>query len=176
MKTEVSMQYARALFDLALDAEKEEFYNALKVINQTIVDDREVLKVFEHPNITPDQKKEMINQVLKDKISNIFINFLYVVIDHQRVADLKDILNAYKILLDDYNNIKEATIYSKYPLTNNQRNEIIIFLTRQYNKKITIIEYLDESLVGGIKVVVDNEVLDATSLNKLQKLKDILKG
>lgn len=176
MKTEVSMQYANALFELAIGSEKQEFYETLKIVNQTIVEDDEVLKVFEHPSITPDQKKEIIKQVLANKISDTFINFLYVVIDHQRVTDLKDILDAYKVLLDDFNNIKEATIYTKYPLTNNQKSELIIFLTKKYNKKITIIEYLDESLVGGIKVVVDSEVLDATSLNKLQKLKDILKG
>ncbi len=176
MKTEVSMQYAQALFDLALDAEKEEFYNALKVINQAIVDDQEVLKVFKHPSITPDQKKKIINQVLANQISDTFITFLYVIIDHQRVPDLKDILDTYKTLLDDFYNHKEAIIYTKYPLNNNQKKTLQAFLAKQYGKEIILIEQLDESLMGGIKIVVDNEILDATSLNKLQKIKDILKG
>lgn len=176
MKTEVSMQYAQALFDLALDAEKEEFYNALKVINQAIVDDQEVLKIFKHPSITPDQKKKIIKQVLANQISDTFITFLYVIIDHQRITDLKDILDTYKILLDDFHNHKEATIYTKYPLNSNQKKTLQAFLTKQYGKEIILIEQLDESLMGGIKIVVDNEILDATSLNKLQKIKDILKG
>lgn len=176
MKTEVSVQYAKALFELANGEEKQEFYEALIILNKVIVEDASVLKVFEHPSITPDQKKEIIKTALLNKISDTFVNFLYVVIDHQRIRELKDILDAYKALLDDYYNVKEALVYTKYPLDNNQKAELVILLTKHYNKEIRIVEKLDASLMGGIKVVVDNEVLDATIINKLQKIKDILKG
>ncbi|MBQ8292190.1 MAG: ATP synthase F1 subunit delta [Bacilli bacterium] len=176
MKTEVSMQYAKALFELANGEEKQEFYETLKIVNQVINNDVEVLKVFEHPRITPDQKKEIIEKVFKDKVSKTIINFLYVIIDHQRIKDLGDILETYKSLLDEHNNFKEVNVYAKYPLTDKQKQELKIALIKKYNKKIILREYLDEKLVGGIKVVVDNEVIDATSLNKLQKIKDILKG
>lgn len=176
MKTEVSMQYAKALFELANDSEKQEFYDTLKIINQVIEEDEEVIKVFEHPRITPDQKKEIIKNVLTNKVSDTFLNFLYVVIDHQRISNLKDIAESYKDLFDDYLNLKEVDVYTKYPLTSDQKQELRVYLAKHYNKKIVINEHLDSSLVGGIKVVVDNEVLDATALNKLQKIKDILKG
>ena len=176
MKTEVSMQYATALFELANDSEKQEFYDALKIINQAIADNEDIIKVFEHPSITPDQKKEIIKKVLTNKISDTLLNFLYVIVDHQRISDLSDIVESYKVLIDDYYKLKEVEIYTKYPLSNNQKQELCSFLTKKYNKNIVINEHLDLSLVGGIKVVIDNEILDATTLNKLQKIKDILKG
>ena len=60
MVTEVSLQYATALFELASDSNKQEFLNNLEVMNQVIIQDKEVFKVFEHPQIASDKKKEII--------------------------------------------------------------------------------------------------------------------
>ena len=80
MITDVSLQYAEALFSLAENTEKQDFYEALVVLTKVIVEDQEVFKVFEHPLLTPDQKKEIIKKTLDNKVSDTFINFLFVVI------------------------------------------------------------------------------------------------
>ena len=59
MITEVSIQYANALFELASEEEKQEFLNNLEVVTKAIIQDEEVFKVFEHPQIASSKKKEI---------------------------------------------------------------------------------------------------------------------
>ena len=175
MITDVSLQYARALFDLANGDEKQKFYETLLVLEEVIINDSEVLKVFEHPLLTPDQKKEIIKNTLDDKVSDTFLNFMYVVIDHHRINELANISSSYKMILDDYLKQKEVFVYSSYPLTKTQLENLSNSLSKHYQKRINIIENVDSSLVGGIKIVVDNEIIDATILNKLEKVIDSIK-
>lgn len=175
MITDVSLQYARALFELASSDEKKEFYENLMVIKKTINDNQEVLKVFEHPLLTPDQKKEIIKNTLINKVSDTFLNFMYVIIDHHRINELGNITDSYKLILDDYLQQKEVLVYSSYPLTKLQILNLNSSLSKHYNKQIKIVEKIDSSLVGGIKIVVDNEIIDATILNKLEKVIDSIK-
>lgn len=175
MITDVSLQYARALFDLANSDEKKVFYEILLVLEKVIIDDSEVLKVFEHPLLTPDQKKEIIKNTLDNKVSDTFLNFMYVVIDHHRINELANITSSYKMILDDYLGEKEVLVYSSYPLTLKQKENLCDNLGKHYNKQIKLIENVDSSLVGGIKIVVDNEIIDATILNKLEKVIDSIK-
>lgn len=175
MITDVSLQYAEALFSLAENTEKQDFYEALVVLTKVIVEDQEVFKVFEHPLLTPDQKKEIIKKTLDNKVSDTFINFLFVVIDHHRINELANITSSYKMLLDNYLNQKEVIVSTKYPLTPNQKTELINTLGNYYHKQIKIVEVLDNDLIGGVKIVVDNEIIDGSILNKLQKIKDSIK-
>jgi F-type H+-transporting ATPase subunit delta len=66
-------------------------------------------------------------------------------------------------------------VYSSYPLTKTQLENLSNSLSKHYQKRINIIENVDSSLVGGIKIVVDNEIIDATILNKLEKVIDSIK-
>lgn len=175
MITDVSLQYARALFELANNDEKKEFYETLLVLEKVIIQDKEVIKVFEHPLLTPDQKKEIIKNTLGNKVSDTFLNFMYVVIDHGRINELTDITSSYKMILDDYLKQKEVLVYSSYPLTKPQILNLTNSLSKHYNKQIKIIEKVEATLVGGIKIVVDNEIIDATILNKLEKVIDSIK-
>lgn len=176
MITEVSIQYANALFELASEDEKQEFLNNLEVVCKTVIQDEEVFKVFEHPQIASIKKKEIILNVFKNKVSDVFTNFLLVIIDHKRINELNNIKDAYKQILDNYLKVLDAFVYSKYPLTDIQKNDLTRVLKEHYQKEIRITEFLDDSLLAGIKVVVGNEVIDGTALTKMNKLKDMLKG
>ncbi len=175
MVTDISLQYARALFELANNDEKKDFYETLIILEKVITEDLEVLKVFGHPLLTPDQKKEIIKNTLENKVSDTFLNFMYVIIDHHRINELPNITSSYKMILDDYLGEKEVLVYSSYPLTKIQILNLSNSLAKHYNKQIKIIEKIDNSLVGGIKIVVDNEIIDATILNKLEKVIDSIK-
>lgn len=176
MITEVSIQYANALFELASEEEKQEFLNNLEVATQAIIHDEEVFKVFEHPQIASSKKKEIIINVFKNKVSDVFTNFLLVIIDHKRINELNNIKDAYELILNNYLKVLDATVYSKYPLTDIQKNNLTQTLKEHYQKDIRINEIIDDSLLAGIKVVVGNEVIDGTALTKMNKLKDMLKG
>jgi F0F1-type ATP synthase delta subunit len=69
--------------------------------------------------------------------------------------DLSLIISAYKELLNEYVNKLEVNVYSKYPLTEEQRVDVSNKLKNYYQKKIILNELVDESLIGGIKIELE---------------------
>lgn len=66
-------------------------------------------------------------------------------------------------------------ISSKEPLHENVKKEIAHILKERYSaEKVILIENLDEKLLGGFKIEVNNEVIDLTIKNKIGKLKEYL--
>ena len=101
---------------------------------------------------------------------------MLVIIDHKRINELNNIKDAYELILNNHLKVLDATVYSKYPLTDIKKNNLTQMLKEHYQKDIRINEIIDDSLLAGIKVVVGNEVIDGTALTKMNKLKDMLKG
>lgn len=175
MTNSIGLQYAKAIFDLACEAKcANDYFDALKVINDTFKAE-EIVKTFSHPLVSKDEKKEILSKSIGHLVDEVLINFLFVLIDNDRLMDLSLIISAYKELLNEYENKLEVNVYSKYPLTEEQRVDVSNKLKNYYQKKIILNELVDESLIGGIKVECNGEVIDTTLLQSLNNLKNSLK-
>ena len=175
MINSVGLQYATALFDLAEENKSvNDYYQALCIINEVILEE-EIKKTFEHPSISLEDKKMILKESLENSIDELLLNFLYVLIDNNRLNDLGLIVEAYKELLNEYENNIEVNVYSKYSLTEEQRVDITKKLSFHYQKNIILHEYLDESLLGGIKITCDGKIIDTSALHSLDSLKNSLK-
>lgn len=176
MINSTGLQYAQAIFDLAKENKSaSDYYQALKVINDCIINDEENSKVFAHPSITISDKKEILKKSLSNNVDELLIHFLYVLLDNNRLFDLPLVIEAYKQLLDEYENKMEVNVYSKYPLDAQTKEELIKKLEKHYQKTIILFEHIDESVIGGVKIVSNKEVLDSSVLSTLDNMKNSLK-
>ena len=101
MISTVGLQYAKAIFDLACEKKLEDLYfENLKLINNLVNSDENVLKIFSHPSINKDEKKLIIKNVLEQRVLDEFLHFLYVLIDNDRFVDLNDIVDSYQFQPD----------------------------------------------------------------------------
>lgn len=176
MINSVSLQYAKAIFDLACEKKcATDYYQALEVINKAMVLDEEVVKVFAHPLVNKESKKELILKTLNNNTDELLIQFLFVLIDNNRFLDLPLVIEAYKQLLNDYENKMEVKVYSKYPLSDETLNKLKEKLEMHYHKTILLEVILDDSLIGGVKIVSDKEIIDSSILSTLDDLKNSLK-
>lgn len=176
MINSTGLQYAKAIFDLAKENKSaSDYYQALLVINEVIINDEEVNKVFAHPSINVSNKKDILYKSLCNKVDELLIHFLYVLLDNGRLLDLPLVIEAYKQLLDEYENKVEVDVYSKYPLEESIRENLIQKLEKHYHKTVIINEHIDENLIGGIKLVSNKEVLDSSVVSTLDNMKNSLK-
>lgn len=176
MINSVGLQYAKALFDLAtINKSANDYYQALLVLNDAILKEESVLQIFMHPAINKEEKKNILKNTLSHLVDEELLNFLFVLIDNNRFLDLPLVIEAYKQLLDEYENKLEVKVYSRYSLTENEIISLKEKLEKHYNKNIIITKYIDESLIGGIRIITDKEVLDASILSSLDELKNNLK-
>lgn len=178
MINSVGLQYAKAIFDLAtVNKSANDYYQALVVINDAILKDESILQVFMHPAINKEEKKNILEKTLGHLVDEVLLNFLFVLIDNNRFLDLPLVIEAYKQLLNEYENKLEVRVYSKYPLSNEVVLDIKNKLNNHFKKDIVINQLIDETLIGGVKIVTDKEILDASIISSLEVLKkDLMKG
>lgn len=83
----------------------------------------------------------------------------------------REILSSLRKIVNEDNGILEVNISSKHKIDNQVKNNLTHFLKKHHgDKKFVFIEKLDENLLGGFKIKVNDEVIDLTLQNKVYKL------
>ena len=87
----------------------------------------------------------------------------------------KDILTALKKIIYQEQGIIEVKVWSKVKINDEHKRDLTQILKKRYgDKKFIFQENLDEKLLGGLKVEVNNESIDLTLRNKINKLQEHL--
>lgn len=164
-------EYAKAIFELAIEQGltlkvKEE----LDAINELLYDN-DFNRFMNSLSIKIEDKKKVIKKSLND-FSELTINFIYVLLDNRRFNLFIDINKEFnKILLEKSNNIK-VKLYSTKALSDLQIEKLKPSIVNRLNNKNIIIENIvDESLIGGIVIYANDEKIDLSTKNSLEKLK-----
>lgn len=174
MINEVSLQYAKSLYELSKDLDQD--LNDLEVLKSCISNSNELVKVLMHPSIFKEEKKELFKNLLSGKVEDYFLYFIYVLVDNERILELENIYDTFKMLVNEKKNILNCEVVSKYPLDKNIKEDLIKYLSQKYQKEIKLKETINDELIGGIKVIVQNEVIDYTFDSTLTNLKNTIKG
>ena len=175
MITSVSLQYAKALFDLAQDSNKvNEYYEYLKAVNEVLKDEN-TLKTLLHPLVKNEDRKEILKNTFKEYLDNCFLSFLYVLVDNDRLLEIENIVKSYKHYLNELNQVTDAIIFTKYEISDDELVNIKKNLENKFSKKINIKVNVDEKLIGGIVIQMDGKIIDGSMLYQLNDLKNELK-
>ncbi|WP_423363661.1 ATP synthase F1 subunit delta [Mycoplasma sp. P36-A1] len=168
----VSVAYANAMFDLALEDNKQDIVlEQMSSINEIISSNKDLVKILESKNLSKINKKEMIENIFSNILDKDVLNFLKLLVDKSRVRYIVDITKAYKNAYLKHYKIHEAIIYSTKELNQTQLEEIKDALENKYNQKYVAINRIDETLLAGIKVVINDLVIDGSIANKLDRMK-----
>lgn len=176
LRGEVAGRYAKALYEIAVDKEMVDLLeDELKSVADIIESSSELKKFLLHPQITGDEKKELLERLFKGQVSKITENFIALLIDHRREMFLKDIVAVFVGMTDKARNIIEVQVDSVVELTTEGKGELEALLARLTQKKVRTVYEVDPSLIGGVKVRIGDRVIDGSIKNKLATLKEQLK-
>lgn len=170
----VASRYAESFFSLGLDKKcVEEYKNDLKQV-KNIFDDVENIKTFFlSERITKDEKKDLIRNTLANSIKRDTLNFLLLLVDKGRIGKYSEIIVAYNKLANNELNIKEGVIESVRPLDEAKIKELEEALSKD-DMKVELKQKINKSLISGFKISFDNEVIDASMKDKIDKLHNML--
>ena len=169
------MTYATPLFELAVEENSVESYASdFKLIQEIVVDDQEVFSFFTHFNIDKDVKKATLDEAFKENVSIYILNFLKLLVDKNRMHSLPEIAEAFHELMNQYLGIEEGIVYATMPLDESEISRLEEVLSKRMNKTVHLTLQIDSSLIGGIKVVINDHVIDGTIKNKMTLLKQEL--
>ena len=163
--------YAGALLESVSSEEVPQVLNGLKILGDTFKNEPFTDILFS-PNITETEKADILKQILHTKgfESKRFDSFIDVIVDKKREGLLDYLYKTFESMAYNRQNISKALVVSAISLTEEDLGQIKKKLKSLLNKEIELeIEY-DKSLIGGIKVFVDDQELDLSIEGQLQRL------
>ena len=169
----IAKRYAIALFEIAKSADIiQQVFEELKSVVADCHETKELKDFLESPIISIDDKKEVVDRVFKDSVSEQTYNFLILLAENSRFDLLQAVTDEYNVLLDDLNNVLKANITSAVEINSELKDKLVQKLEYKTSKKVVPVYYIDPEIIGGLIVEVDDKTIDSsirTKLNNLQK-------
>lgn len=172
----VSKRYAHALFEAGLEL------NKLKNFKEDLIDITNILEnepklniILSHPKISKDEKKEILSSLFDGKISEEVLNFLYILIDKRREGYTIEISNEFQQLFNEHENIIEVTAITAVPMKDKALDKLTKTLTKKMKKTITLKNIVDNKVIGGVLLKVDNKIIDGTIKGHLEAVEKTIK-
>jgi F-type H+-transporting ATPase subunit delta len=171
----VARPYAEAVFRLAREQGQLAAWSTGLGTLATVVVNAEVAVCISNPNLTAQQKADLV-ATAAGPLPGDSANFIRVLAENDRLSLLPEIADFFETLKGAEDGIKEAIIYSAFPLDDVQRQKLLGELETHYKTKLNPDIKLDPELIGGVKVVVGDQVLDASVRGKLAAMATALRN
>lgn len=167
----IARPYAEAAFRTAMDGD----LNAWSVLvgeMAAIADRPEMRALVLDPKVGSDQLHDVFAGVIKAPLSSEGRNFLRLVVTNDRVAALPEIASQFIALKNKLEGSAEAQITSAFPLSDAQVADLMIGLSKKFGGlKLKSHLSVDADLIGGVRVIVGDEVFDSSIKAQLERLR-----
>lgn len=173
--SQLTERYATALFELVLQEKAVPLYQAQsKVIVEVFSVNASLRSFFDAVQITAEEKKELLAKAFKGKIEPLLFNFLNLLVDKKRINHAVEILKEFNTMCNRELNIQEGYVYSARALSAEQIKQLEEGLSQKNNRNVELHNLIDERLISGIKIVIDNQIVDLSMKNRIESLKNEL--
>ncbi|TSE35306.1 ATP synthase subunit delta [Tepidimonas fonticaldi] len=165
----IARPYAEALFKAAAAqaADASEWLDELAAIAG-----QEQLQAFAaDPKVRAEQVFDVITGVMKAPLPEIGRNFLRTVIDNDRVPALPEIARQFRKLVNAQRGVADATVESAFPIEAAQLADLQGVLEKRFGRQLRLQVQLRPELIGGVRVVVGDEVLDTSVKARLEQMR-----
>ena len=166
----IAKRYSQALAQSAKENIDEVLCN-LKTINEAIFDNQELKTFFLHPVISLKDKKETLKSTLENKVDNLTLNFIETLLDENRFSIFRTIFELFKKEADVIKNKQEVEIISAVEINDDYKKQLEEKLKQKLSKDIIPNYNLDENIIGGLIVKIEDKVVDLSLKSKFEALK-----
>ena len=165
----IARPYAEALFRVAPGGNLQAWSDLVSEMAQ-VAAVPELNALAANPRVTDAQVSETFMSVLKSPLDAEAKNFINALIENGRLSALPEIGVQFQILKNAQQGSADAEIVSAFALTDAQVAELVDSLQKKFGRKLNPTVTIDQSLIGGVRVVVGDEVLDTSVRAKLQQM------
>src|SRR5439155_11498572 len=130
----------------------------------------------DNPRLNDAQKESLFLTICGEKLDTAGRNFIRVLLEAGRIKLLPQIRDIFDSLKDDVEGVAHAHIVSAQPISEPQLAELKQTLERRFKRRIEASVDVDPALIGGARIVVGDEVIDASVRGKLDAMAVQLKA
>lgn len=172
MDANVAERYAESLYQLALEEHALEDYLAdMKLVDTVLESNPEFETFFSHVLVDDEAKCALLDKGFGTSVNHYVLNFLKLLVKKRRTRYIAPITKSFIKMSNKHLGIEEGVIFTPFALSDEQVKTIEEAISQKENKTITLRTVEDKTLIGGVKVQIENRVYDGSLKNKVSKLK-----
>ena len=168
----VSKTYGEALFELAVEENQVDvFMEEITGLQNILAKNKDFGKLMNHPKILKEEKIQVLQNVLKGRISDELTGFLTLIVTKDRYGEIDEILDYFLAEVKKYKGIGIAYVTTAAELRDGQKAEVEQKLLQTTSfKKMEMHYAVDESLIGGMVIRIGDRVVDSSIKTRLNEL------
>ena len=137
----------------------------------SIAADHQMLQFADNPKVTNAQVFAVVSGVARAPLTEPAKNFLRTVIENGRLSALPEIAAQFRALKNSQSGMSDAIVYSAFPIDAQALASVSETLEKRFGRKLNVSVEQQPELIGGIRVVVGDEVLDTSVKARLEQMK-----
>ena len=172
---EVARKYAHALFlsvmkKNLLNQADEQFLDLGVLLNK----DRTLLNFLAAPQVSDEKKLALVRDVFGSRLERLLVEFLIVLVNKHRVNYLPEIVEEFDRQIKTEKGIGKVTVVTAVPLRESEEQALRAKLATRTGLKIELEKKVDPSILGGMIIVLHNQIIDGSVRHGLDMIHDQL--
>lgn len=169
--TRVSEEYAAALFTLAAEENvKKEVADSLKTVKTLALEYPDYIVLLASPSIPFDERCEVIDKAFGEALHEYAVSFVKLICERGHIRDICECIDEYLKLYEASDGIATANITSAVTLTDEEKETLRRKLESKLSRRVELVCSVDESILGGVVIRVDGNIMDGSLRTKLAEL------
>ena len=169
----IARPYAEALFKSAAGSDAQALKAQMGAL-AALASDQQLRQFADNPKVAAVQVFDLIAGVALGKGLQLDVkvgNLLRTVLDNGRLAALPEIAAQFQSLVNASTGVSDALVQSAFAIEGAALNELMATLEKRFGRKLNAKVELAPELIGGVRVVVGDEVLDTSVKARLEQMK-----
>ncbi len=167
----ITVRYAKALFEAALEENKSERVNNDMQLFHTISGEPELRNFLENPVIIPSRKQEIFNKLFRNYVDELSLKFFKLLSVNNREIYLKSIAVNYSKFYRKHFGIKSVKLVTPFPTDQKFKNEVSNIIATEFKTKVEMTDKIDPEIIGGFILTVEGMQYDASVSSGLKSIK-----
>jgi F-type H+-transporting ATPase subunit delta len=168
----VASRYAKSLIELAKEQNVlPAVYEDMKLFKDTVDNNRGLMLALKSPVVRHEKKLGILKALFEDKVNPVTFAIFNIITKKNREAILDAIAEEFLIAYNDFQGIQKALVVTTTPLTEELRKQFTSIVASATGKTVQLEEKIDENLIGGYLLRVNDRQVDASLKKRLNEMK-----
>jgi F-type H+-transporting ATPase subunit delta len=172
----VARPYAEAAFRLADQSGALAKWSEMVAALAQVAENERVRTAIADPNLSDAKVAGVFISILSGKLSGEAENFVRVLARNDRLSLLPEIRQQFEVLKNEREGVLEAEVQSAFELSDAQLKDLVQRLEKKTGRKVRPHVSVDRELIGGVKIVLGDKVIDGSARAQLAALETALKA
>ncbi len=169
----VARKYVQALLEIAQERDQvDQIRDTLCTLQQTLAEVPELLGAISHPDLSAEQKREMLRAAGADDSSPLVAGFLDLLIRDNQLAILPQGAELFEQLHYELQGVQPASVETLVPLSDEQRARLQTALEQIAGRPVVLEEKISPEIGGGLCIRLGDATIDASLQGRLRKMGD----